>query len=138
MIDIGEVLRFLVAILLGTQVLAGCSYAGNGPSQAEPASGIDGVVMIGPTCPVERDDLICPDEPLVATLIIQERASARAVLTVQSEVDGQFRATLPPGSYTLVPVSPNPGVPPEAEPIQVTVEHGRYTTVTVTYDSGIR
>jgi hypothetical protein len=138
MTDVGQLLRLIVTILLGAQALLGCSYERIGVPQTEPASGVEGLVMIGPTCPIEREAGTCPDEPLVATLIVQEQESGRTVLTLQSAADGQFRANLVPGDYLLVPVSPNPGVPPEAEPVEVTVEPGRYTNVTVTYDSGIR
>jgi hypothetical protein len=138
MTQVGELLRLTVAILLCAQAFVGCSYAGIEVPQAELTSGIEGLVVIGPTCPIERDDETCPDEPLAATLTVQERESGRAVQTLRSAADGHFRANLAPGDYLLVPVSPNPGVPPYAEPIEVTVEPDRYTNVTVTYDSGIR
>jgi hypothetical protein len=60
-------------------------------------------------------------------------------LTVRSGEDGRFHVKLAPGMYKLTPVSPNPGVPPHAPgPQTVMVESGKYTHVTIKYDSGIR
>jgi hypothetical protein len=60
-------------------------------------------------------------------------------LTVRSGKDGRFRVKLAPGKHKLTPISPNPGAPPHAPPpLSLTVESGRYTHVTVRYDSGIR
>lgn len=101
------------------------------------ASGVDGRVLIGPICPVMRADEPCPDRPFAATIVVRD-AGGRDVATVRSGADGRFRVALPPGGYTLVPLSPNPGTPPYASPQLAAVEPGRYTFVTVRYDSGIR
>jgi hypothetical protein len=130
--------QFIVVTLFGAQTLLSCGLPAAAPPLAEADSGIVGRVVTGPTCPVEQAGQTCPDEPLVATLVVRDRGSDRDVRTLQSGEDGQFRASLAPGEYWLVPISPNPGAPPYAEPIAVTVAQGRYTYVTVRYDSGIR
>jgi hypothetical protein len=68
-------------------------------------SGIEGNVTIGPMCPVERIDSPCPDQPYAATIVIKD-ASGKEVARAHSAGDGRFRVALKPGSYTLVPQSP--------------------------------
>ena len=126
---IAAFLLILVGLLAASPAAAGAP-----PAQT---SGIEGQVTIGPTCPVMRIDDPCPDRPLAATLLVQD-AFGNDLLTVQSGEDGFFAVSLEPGQYTLVPLSPSPGVPPYGVPQTVTVPPGGYTFVAVTYDSGIR
>ncbi len=137
-------------LLLGVGLLVAC--AGDRPAPGSPApsppavgrsptvtgSGIAGEVVLGPLCPAVPQGSPCPDRPYAATLRVQERDGRRDLLTVQSGDNGRFRVGLPPGEYRLVPVSPQPGAPPYAEPQVVTVQPGRYTPVTIRYDTGIR
>lgn len=99
-------------------------------------SGIAGLVLIGPMCPVVTVDDPCPDRPFAATIAVLD-ARGRTVCKTDSGDDGRFRVGLPPGVYELAPVN---GVAdlPYASPVVVTVEPGHYTQVTVSYDSGIR
>ncbi len=99
-------------------------------------SGIAGLVLIGPMCPVVTEDNPCPDRPFAATLVIQN-AWGQEVCTAWSGEDGRFRAGLPPGDYLLLPVAGAAGLP-YASPLPVTVAPDLYTEVTVSYDSGIR
>jgi hypothetical protein len=100
-------------------------------------SGITGVVLIGPMCPVMRLDDPCPDQPFAATLLIRD-SQGRELCTVSSGDDGRFQVDLPAGSYEVVPVAGGASGPPFAAAQWVTVVPGQYTAVTVTYDSGIR
>jgi hypothetical protein len=103
---------------------------------ATAASGITGLVLIGPMCPVMRADEPCPDQPFAATLTIRD-SLGRELCAVSSGEDGHFLVGLPPGSYELVPLT-GPGGLPAAASQWVTVAPGQYTEVTVNYDSGIR
>ncbi len=102
-----------------------------------PPSGISGLVLIGPICPVEREDMPCPDQPFVAKISFLDDAS-RLVRSVTSDTLGRFHTELLPGSYVLQPQSPNPGAPPFADEQTVSVEPAAFTEVLVQYDSGIR
>lgn len=101
------------------------------------ASGIEGVVTIGPQCPVVRKGVPCPDLPYAATLAVVD-AAGREVAVVMSDDDGRYRVALPPGRYTIVPRSPGDSQLPFASPIEVTVAAGAFTKADVAYDSGIR
>jgi len=102
-----------------------------------PGSGIDGLVTIGPVCPVERIDTPCADKPYQATLVIQDEQGLE-VVRVQSGEDGRYRVDVAPGTYRLLPQWPNEGGPPTASEQQVEVRANAYTHVDVQYDSGIR
>lgn len=100
-------------------------------------SGIRGLVTIGPMCPVLQKGVPCPDLPFSAKIVIETGMGAE-VASVVSGDDGMFQIELDPGSYVLVPESPNPGAPPIAQEQAVEVIEGGFTEVLVHYDSGIR
>ena len=101
-------------------------------------SGVRGVVMMGPTCPVEQfpPQEECADKPY-STLVAIYRASdpVHAVVIIQSDAQGTFEAALPPGEYT---VGAGESTFPSCAVQAVTVEPDVYTSVTVACDTGIR
>ena len=99
-------------------------------------SGIAGLVLIGPMCPVVTQDDPCPDRPFAAKIAVRDEAG-RIVCLTRSGDDGRFRLGLSPGVYELVPENGEFGLP-YAQPQTVTVLAGRYAEVQVSYDSGIR
>ncbi len=124
-------MRKLLLALVFFLAISGC-----GPSStATPNSGIEGHVTIGPTCPVQRIDNPCPDKAYQATLTVLT-PERKKVLQFQTDADGVFQVALEPGEYILHPESPN--VMPHAQEQPFTVEVGKFTTVDVVYDSGIR
>ena len=98
------------------------------------ATGIDGSVTLGPTCPVERADSPCPDRPYAARITIWR--DGMQVLETRSGDDGRFRALLPPGAYRVV--GETEGALPRGSEETVTVVEGRLTPVQIRFDSGIR
>ena len=120
--------QFITGILI--LLLATCS--------AQPAStdsGIEGQVFIGPLCPVVQVRQECPDQPYQATLTVTD-SNGREIVKVQTDAEGRFKIPLEPGEYILHPESPN--AMPFAAEQNFTVEPGKFTQVTVNYDSGIR
>ena len=103
----------------------------------EGISGVQGVVTLGPLCPVQRADRPCPDRPFEATLLLLD-LSGREVARTNSGSDGLYRMAAPGGSYTLVP-QPVEGRPlPAASAVPIAIRVGHWATVNVAYDSGIR
>jgi len=98
-------------------------------------SGIEGLVLLGPTCPgPQRQGQSC-ERPYEATITVLDQ-QGHEVTQVRTAVDGTFRLQLAPGTYTLRPRSP--GLLPRASEQEVTVEPGRLTRVDIRYDTGIR
>lgn len=122
-------IKLLFGVLI--LVLATCSIYSPTPR----GSGIEGQVLLGPMCPVVQQGQECPDQPYEATLTITS-PNGLQVAQVKSDAQGRFRVSLVPGEYILHPESPN-GIPFAGDQSFV-VETGRYTQITVQYDSGIR
>jgi hypothetical protein len=121
-------MKFLVGVLI--LVLATCSIYNPTPR----GSGVEGQVLIGPMCPVVQGDE-CPDGPYPATLTVVNPSGIQ-IAQVRADDEGHFRIPLVPGEYILHPESPD-GVASAGDQAFV-VETGRYTQLTITYDSGIR
>jgi len=116
----------LAALLL----LAGCARSS---ASGAGDTGIRGVVLSGPSCPVEQAGSPCPDRPLATELEVVRGSSV--VATVRSGDDGRFRVALEPGVYTIRAAS---GGFPSLRPVQVRVPSAAYANITLTFDSGIR
>jgi hypothetical protein len=123
--------RYLTRLVFAL-LLAACGGGGG----AEPGTGVEGIVSVGPQCPVETLDSPCPDLPFVGE--VRATASDGNVTTVTTDAQGSFTMDLVPGSYTLVADTAGDGGPPTPIPQTVMVEQGSYTQVNLEVDSGIR
>jgi hypothetical protein len=129
--------RVLVACGLASMVLGCASSSGAGQSPAL-TSGIVGRTMVGPECPVFQASSPCPDRPLRARLVVTAEGSTESVATVVTDGTGHFRIPLAPGRYTVQPGNLTGSALPTAQPVTVTVVTGRFTDLTISFDSGIR
>jgi hypothetical protein len=120
------------ALIALVMLLASC-----GAAPATPGTGIEGIVEVAPTCPVERINSPCPPHRMAATIVIKD-SRAVEVARVTSGADGHFKVNLPAGSYTLIGLMVGGSMLPRPIPTSAVVNPGRYTSVTVEYDSGIR
>jgi hypothetical protein len=131
-------LRLLFACLV--VVVVGCSEIGIPIDTPTPPSGIRGVVLLGPTCPVSQDpganDPVPCVTPYAASLVVLDSESA-VVARVMSAADGTFQVDLPEGDYVVTP-STGSDTYPIAQPVSVTVSTGQYADVEINYDTGIR
>ena len=121
-------------------MVVGCSEIGIPIETPTPPSGIQGTVLLGPTCPVEstpgaNDPVPCLT-PYSANLAILDSEGVR-VASVTSAADGTFRLDLPPGEYVVTP-STGADTYPIAQPVSVVVTSGQYASVEINYDTGIR
>jgi hypothetical protein len=101
-------------------------------------SGITGLTVVDGGCPVLRLDSPCPDRLLPAHLTVTDAGSGTLVATADTDSAGHFRLPLRPGRYLVHAVNQNGTPLPRAAPITTTVTAGRYTTLTIRFDSGIR
>src|SRR5680860_306574 len=102
-------------------------------------SGVEGVVTLGPTCPVMRvGDITCNDNPYATTIQIFLSGSAKSspFTTVNSDKNGAYKVMLPPGEYAFQPVGGS--TLPYCETKNITVNAEKITKVDLTCDTGIR
>jgi hypothetical protein len=134
------ILRVALVALLAFLVV-GCDEIGvPGFETPSTPSGIQGVVMLGPTCPVEstpgaNDPVPCVT-PYSAELVILDGENA-VMARVTSAADGAFVINLPPGDYIVTPATGTDSYP-IANPVSVTVVPGQFAHIEVNYDTGIR
>ncbi len=112
------------------------SHMGTEHAAAE-GSGIEGQVVLSPSCPVVRADRPCAPVPYRTTMQVRD-PSGRIVAEFSSDAEGWFRVELDPGKYVIVPAAPESEMEPAAQPLEVVVEAGRYSRVKVKYESKIR
>lgn len=110
-----------------------------GTAPTIPRGVISGYIHVGPTCAVQPAPPIegCDDRPYdSAAVTITNKASGAASKTV-SDANGNFRATVSAGSYTIR-VAPNSGRFPSCEEKDATVLSGKTVAVDISCDSGLR
>ena len=123
--------------LVGLVVLGqlGC----DGPAESGASGLLRGQVVAGPSCPVvsEPPDPDCADRPVAGALVIIQVESGDEVDRRESNADGRFETSLPPGRYTLIP-QPVQGLLGTAPVQQFAITAGEPTELVVPYDTGIR
>jgi carboxypeptidase family protein len=100
-------------------------------------SGVQGHVVAGPTCPVEKpNDPACADRPMAGVTIVILTAAGNEAARTTTDAHGFYAFTLPPGPYTIEP-QPVEGMVRGSPPLPVVVGEG-VTTLDIPYDTGIR
>lgn len=119
--------RFVFTVLdMGTQV----------------TGSLQGVMNLGPVCPVERTDNPCkPTEEMYAdkkiAVYAEDKKTRLAVLTPGK--DGAFSLTIAPGTYYVAMATSTSGIGRVAGlPKTIVVEEGRAVKISVSVDTGIR
>jgi hypothetical protein len=100
-------------------------------------SGISGVVVSGPQCPVETLQSPCPDLPVADIVVRVTAADGSLAAEPMTDAAGRFEVTLDPGDYVLQPEVEGGGAS-SAKPQQVAVVEGSFVEVTLLVDTGIR
>ena len=119
--------------IVALALLAACGATGG-----QPDSGVRGLVILAPTCPVERIGQVC-QAPLATTVEIQT-AAGRPLTTTHSGADGRFSIALPPGDYRILADPPpgHSGGVGGSQAVLATISPHQYAEVNLTVDSGIR
>jgi hypothetical protein len=101
------------------------------------ATGVYGVVLAGPTCPVEQAGQSPCVRPIFGATIAAFNSAGHLVRLAVSDTTGAYFLQLPPGTYTIVPqaVEGLLGVPAHTT---VTVPHKAPVRLDLPYDTGLR
>lgn len=133
--------RLPLLLALAALVAVACGEVPGPSTTTSPASGsgVAGVVLAGPVCPVVPDppESGCEDRPVPGAVIEVVRPDGSRVAVVQSDASGRFALDLAPGSYRLIP-QPVEGLLGTAPPLDVVVGAGEMLELNVSYDTGIR
>jgi hypothetical protein len=125
-----------LAVALLVMAAVGCGSTPTPPGSAD--QGIRGLVLLGPTCPVETKASPCPDTPASGVTVRILRDGEPIDATATSDASGRFELALPPGHYTLEAIVGPDGPGMSAKPVDVTVPSGAFVEVVVPVDTGIR
>jgi hypothetical protein len=109
------------------------------PPPKPSTSGIAGIVLLGPTCPVMRNppDPQCADKPYQTTLAVKTADGIKTISTFASDTAGKFKVSLPSGAYMITSASSN-FYPRCSSNGSVVVGATGYTATTISCDTGIR
>ena len=127
-----------IAVAITMILVAGASAPAEEKLVLAVDSGIEGTVTIGPTSPVATPGSADDSKPYATELVIspKEGLHLKRPVRVKTGADGSFSVALEPGTYVIE--AGGSQSPPTLKPLEVSVEPGRYTTVAVPFDSGIR
>lgn len=128
----------VTVIAAGT--LGACAAPSDSPSTARLTgnSGVTGTATVDGGCPVVRPDRPCPDHPVTAVITVTRSGSTDVVARAGTDQQGHFYLPLDPGSYVLHPASGTNSVLPRAAVQRVTIPAGKFITVVIRFDSGVR
>lgn len=136
--------RWVLAVRPDGTVVAVSETGTPVPADAWPAidpsgTGIRGVAVAGPVCPVETvpPDPGCAPRPVAGAVIVIRDAGGSEIARAEAGADGSFFVSLSPGDYVIEP-QPVEGMLGTAGTQAVTVVDGPALVVEVDYDTGIR
>ena len=129
-----------VALGLAAAAAVTGPVACSGGADGDPAgrSGVRGTVVVDAGCPPTVEERACPTGPLAARLEFVADDGRAPVVAVDTAPDGTFSVVLPPGSYDVRAENVTGAPEPSADPVTVEVRAGRFTELTVRFDSGVR
>lgn len=120
-------------------LVAACNPGASPSSAVSPllATGVRGVVLAGPTCPVERAGQSPCVRAVSGATILALDSARHEVGRANSDATGAYFLRLPPGTYRIAPQAADGlmGIPTEST---VTVPDGAPVQLNLEYDTGIR
>jgi uncharacterized membrane protein len=110
------------------------------PVPIKVTSGIKGIVLLGPICPVMRNppEPGCDDRPYKVSLEVTNADGTRIVARFASNADGKFVVNVSPGEYAIRSASAVNMLPRCGSNGVIIVKNGTYTNADVSCDTGIR
>lgn len=99
-------------------------------------TGVRGLALMTPGCPVERENDQCPPLPASGIELRAVDAGGNEVARTKSGADGRFLILLAPGMYTIEHIDSS--LMPAFAPIQASVPETGFQDLLIEADSGIR
>jgi hypothetical protein len=131
----------LVALAAFVLAIAAACSSGAGPSPTATTppltTGVRGLVLAGPTCPVEQPGQSACVRAVSGATILALGSARHEVGRAVSDSTGVYFLRLPPGTYEIVPQAVE-GLMGVAAETTVTVTKGAPVQLDLQYDTGIR
>lgn len=126
-----------LCISLALCAISPANVANHKSGQHSGKTGIEGTVLLGPGCPGPvRLDRPCPDQMYKGAMVIKRVSDGKTVAQTETDNNGRFRVTLPPGRYFISNV-PGPAYP-RIHSSEIVVHRNRFTKVELHADTGMR
>ncbi len=125
----------VLAVAAACNMPFGPSSTQSGPPEV--STGVRGLVLAGPTCPVERPDQSACVRPVEGATIVALDSGGHEAGRAVSDSTGAYFLRLPPGTYRIVPGAVE-GLMGPAPEVTVTLDEGQPTQLDLRYDTGIR
>jgi hypothetical protein len=135
---------YIILVIIALGILAGAFFMVSKealtpvgePDGADTTSGVRGIVLLGPQCPVVRVGESCGDTPYSTTVRIFRTGSNAPFLIVHSDAQGRFESFLEPGAYTFIAEGGTPF--PSCGSTTITVLPNTFVEAMLSCDTGIR
>ena len=131
-------------MIIGLIFITGLLFISGCDSQVIQDDGVlEGVISIGPICPVERippDPLCQPtaDTYLAYPVGVWTSDGKSKVASINPALDGSFRTKLAPGSYRVILEKNQISIGSSNLPVEVTIISKSNTMLDISIDTGIR
>jgi hypothetical protein len=104
---------------------------------------LEGVISIGPICPVEKDPLDPGCLPTAETykaypVSIWTSSGRRKITQVNPALDGSYKIELNSGNYLVILETGQNGIGSSNLPVEVTINSNNNTLLNIDIDTGIR
>ena len=129
---------FRIFFFAGLLLISGCD------KNMDPEGGfLEGIISIGPICPVETDPPQAGCLPTAETykaypVSVWAADGSGKVAAIDPALDGSFKIELMPGNYRIILEKQQNGVGSSNLPQEVTIIPSGKTSVNVEIDTGIR
>jgi carboxypeptidase family protein len=131
---------YTFAVLALATLVAACGISSqNTSSTPTPHGRLNGVVVAGPSCPVERAETPCPPKPVPSRKVTVKGSDGQVVAATTTDAQGHFGLDLESGTYTVqVAIIPGSVGLSQVTPGNVTIIPGQTTNIQIELDTGIR
>jgi len=139
----GTMNRRSYKIIVGIALLIGLLFSGCESQLTQEAGFLEGVISIGPICPVETDP---PDPGCLPTaetykaypVSIWTSNGRRKIAQINPALNGSYKTELIPGNYVVKLGTTNNGIGGSNLPAEVTITSQNKTILNIDIDTGIR
>jgi hypothetical protein len=139
----GTMIRRSYSIIAGIALLIGLLFSGCEKTTNQETGFLEGVVSIGPICPVETDP---PDPGCLPTaetykaypVSIWTSNGRRKVAQIYPALDGTYKTEVTTGNYLVKVLPTGNTIGGSNLPVQVTITSQKKTVLNIDIDTGIR